>query len=89
MPILGWTLGLINLISGLTMLLFPQRWRLVAEARVARRRDELASGEPERFFEEQRALAAYPPPPSDRAWRIRGALQTMLGIALLLLTAAR
>lgn len=74
--------GLPCLASGLVMFLFPRRKRLAAEIRIATRKNQLAAGDPERYFEEGRALDAYPPPTTDAKWRIRGALLIALGVAL-------
>ncbi|HEY5724282.1 MAG TPA: hypothetical protein VIT45_18375 [Allosphingosinicella sp.] len=72
------------LIFALALLFFPE-W----SARRARRihaeklADRLAAGE-DRYFEELRALQAYPPPaPSSLAWRIAGAALGTLSFAIL------
>ena len=74
------------LACGLPMLFFPREERLVAEAKVLARKAELAAGADEHFFEERRSLEAYPPPKTDRKWRIKGAFLTTSGVALLLLS---
>ena len=51
--------GSLALIGGLPMMIFPRRKRLEAEARIARRREELNKGAGERYFEEGRAIEAY------------------------------
>ncbi|MDR3571453.1 MAG: hypothetical protein P4L81_04635 [Candidatus Pacebacteria bacterium] len=71
--------------SGLGMFIFPRKKRLAAEAKVRLRKQELAAGAPERYFEEGRSIEAYPLPATDAKWRIRGAFLTMCGIALLFL----
>jgi hypothetical protein len=81
--------GVPGLISGVRMLLFPHQRRLKAEGRVAHRKAQLASGEAERFFEERRTLDVYPLPSTGAKWRMRGALLTACGIALLVLAFVR
>lgn len=78
-------IGAFCLSTGLGMLLFPRRKRLIAETRVAKRKEQLAAGAPERFFEESRSIEAYPPAATDKKWRIKGALLTACGIILLAL----
>ena len=78
-------IGAFCLPSGLGMLIFPRRKRLAAEARVALRNEELATGASERYFEERRSIDAYPLPATDTKWQIKGAFFTVLGLALLLL----
>jgi hypothetical protein len=82
-------IGAFCLTSGFGMLIFPRKKRLVAEAKVARRREELAAGAPERYFEEARSIAAYPLPSTDKKWQIKGAFFTALGLALLLIGYSR
>ncbi len=81
--------GAFSLASGLVMLVLPRRGRLAAEAQASTRKAQLAAGAPERFFEERRSLEAYPPAPTDRRWRLKGAFFTVLGIALLALALFR
>lgn len=73
------------LASGLGMLIFPRQQRLAAEAKVRLRKQELAAGDSERYFEEARSIDAYPLPANDTKWRLRGAILMACGIALLLL----
>ena len=61
-------IGCVALLSGLVMMAFPQ-W---LQARVDARRDALAKGESERYFEERRAMATYPPPATGGDWRRKG-----------------
>jgi len=65
------------------MLIFPRRIRLYAERKVAARKSELSARSSERFFEERRALEAYPPARTNALWRMKGACLTILGLALL------
>ena len=76
-------IGAFSLLSGAGMLIFPRRKRLAAEAKVAQRKQQLAAGEPEYYFEEGRSLDAYPLPATDMKWRVRGALLTVGGLTLL------
>lgn len=73
------------LFSGIEMLIFPRKKRLAAEAKIRSRKQELAAGAPERYFEEGRSIDAYPLPPTDSRWRIKGAFLTVCGVALWLL----
>ncbi len=73
------------LFSGIQMLIFPRKKRLAAEAKIRSRKQELAAGAPERYFEEGRSIDAYPLPPTDSRWRIKGAFLTVCGVALWLL----
>lgn len=79
-------IGLPALVGGAGMLLFPRARRLAAEARLARRKSQLADGEPERFFEERRTLDAYPLPATDGRWRAKGAFFTVCGAALIVMS---
>ena len=74
-------IGAFSLFSGAGMLIFPRRKRLAAEAKVAHRKEQLAAGAPERYFEESRSLDAYPLPATE----IKGAFMTVVGLTLLLL----
>lgn len=78
-------IGALCLPSGLGMFIFPRKQRLAAEAKVRFRRQQLAAGAPELYFEEARALEAYPLPATDIRWRIRGAFFTVCSVALLVL----
>ena len=78
-------IGAFCLPTGLGMLVFPRRKRLITEAKVTRRKEQLAVGAAERFFEEGRSLVAYPLPATDLKWRIKGAFLTACGIVLLVL----
>jgi hypothetical protein len=82
-------IGALCLPSGLGMLIFPRKKRLNAEAKVLLRKEQLAAGAPERYFEEGRTIAAYPLPATDTKWRVRGALLTICGLTMLLLGFAR
>lgn len=78
-------IGAFCLPSGLGMLIYPRKRRLAAESKVARRKDDLAAGASERYFEEARSIDAYPLPVTDMGWRTKGALLTTIGLVLLLL----
>lgn len=82
-------IGAFSLASGLVMLVLPRRSRLAAEAEARSRKAQLDAGAPERFFEERRSIDAYPPAPTDRRWRLKGAVFTVLGITLLALALFR
>jgi uncharacterized membrane protein HdeD (DUF308 family) len=77
--------GVFALLSGVPMLIFPKRRREAAQAKWATRVAEIDSGAEETFFEERRSLLAYPPYPTDRKWRIVGALFVAMGVALIAL----
>jgi hypothetical protein len=79
-------IGLPCLAVGLATLIFPRKRRLAAESNLAVRKAELADGASERYFEERRALDAYPLPATDGKWRVRGGLLTVSAIALLALS---
>jgi hypothetical protein len=68
------------------MLFFPRKRRLAAEAKLADRKAQLAAGGTERYFEEGRALEAYPLPSTDGKWRVMGAFFTICGITLVVLS---
>ncbi|WP_343612645.1 hypothetical protein [Novosphingobium sp.] len=78
-------IGAFCLPSGLGMLIYPRKRRLAAEAKVALRKEELAAGSSERYFEERRSIDAYPLPATDTGWRTKGALLTAAGLILLLI----
>ena len=76
-------IGGFSLIAGAPMLAFPSAKRFEAEARIARRKAEIDDGGSELFFEERRSLDAYPPPKTNRGWRIKGMIATLLGLVLI------
>lgn len=79
-------IGLCSLASGVPMLVIPRKKRLAAEKNLSTRKVQLAAGASEHYFEERRTLDAYPPPGTDAKWRMRGALLTGGGVALLVLS---
>ena len=83
MNLLGLIVGISCIASGSMMLIFPRRTRLAAKAKSEDRKAELDAGASERFFEEGRALSAYPLLKTDGKWRARGMLLTVGGIVLL------
>lgn len=89
MQIQGLLIGSFALASGLVMFVLPRRSRLAAEASSSARKAELQRGATERFFEERRTLDAYPPAPTDRKWRFKGAFFTLLGLVLIILSSFR
>lgn len=76
----GLVVGMLLLFSGLNAIVWPERRRRTWEARKA----ELDSGRPERFFEERRALDAYPPR-SVRTLRLAGAAMVVAGLGVVAL----
>lgn len=91
MPAIGWEEDIANfagadrlsimfelllILAGSFFVIFPQ-WK---ERRSARRLEELKSGAPEAFFEERRALEAYP---SRGGWPVR-----LLGSAIVIFSVA-
>lgn len=70
-------MGVFAVALGLSGLLYPGRRRRVWE----RRREELSAGAPERFFEERRALEAYPPG-TDRRARLAGLGMVLAGMVV-------
>ena len=79
-------IGSLALIGVLPMMIFPRRKRLKAEAIISQRINDLSNGAEERYFEERRAIEAYPPPKTDRGWLIRGALLSFAGLVLISLS---
>ncbi len=73
-------IGGMSLFAGIPMLAIPNVKRLKAEARIARRKAEIDEGGSGHFFEERRSLDAFPPPKSDRGWRVKGMIATLLGL---------
>jgi hypothetical protein len=67
------------ILSGILLLWYPKRHRIEATRRHAARLAEIDAGADERFFEERRALLAYPPASSDPAWQSLGSLLFLLG----------
>lgn len=65
--------------AGVALLLFPRWHRKRAEGLHAARRAELDAGGEEAFFEERRALDAYPPARRDWLWRLMGAVLLAAG----------
>lgn len=79
MDLLSLALGGVCVVSGAAMAIFPNKKHKAKLARKA----ELSAGASERFFEERRAIDAYPPPKSESGWRIRGIALAVLGIAVI------
>jgi len=79
MNLLSLALGGMCIVSGTAMAIFPNKKH---EAELARKA-ELSAGASERFFEERRAIDAYPSPKTESGWRIRGIALTVLGVALI------
>lgn len=72
-------IGVVNIAVGMRMLV--QRGDSLAKA--AKRIADLDAGAPERYFEERRALVAYPAPATIKGWRIKGIALVVLGILLI------
>ena len=78
-------IGGLALTTSIPTAIFPRRRREITEAAIAIRKAELAAGAPERFFEEGRAIDAYPPPRTDRGWLIKGVVLSLAGISCIIL----
>ncbi|WP_298198937.1 hypothetical protein [Novosphingobium sp.] len=74
----NWAIAIGAIGSGGVAALFPRARRLRREAR----RAELSAGAEERFFEEARALDAYPLPRTDIGIRLAGLGMVALGLVL-------
>ena len=72
------------LVAGAALIWFPGRYRRRAERHRAERIAELRAGAEETYFEETRALEAYPVPGRDWHWRLIGALLIAFGGFLVL-----
>ena len=83
MDLLFW--GAFALVSGLPMAVRPIATRLKAQRKHEDRLSEIDAGANERYFEERRALIAYPPPQTDSKTRWVGYGLTVAGIVLLIL----
>ena len=70
--------GACALASGASLAVRPERRRRAWQSRI----DALRAGAPERYFEELRALEAYPVPPSDRRLRLYGVALLLCGAVL-------
>ncbi|WP_395332332.1 hypothetical protein WBP06_04640 [Novosphingobium sp. BL-8H] len=79
-------LGVATLIGGLPKALWPARKRAASVAQWQNRLAELDGGAPETYFEERRALCAYPPHRTDRGTRIGGIIAAAIGLALIALS---
>ena len=71
------------LVVGLGLVIWPQKLSAVGPQAHARRLAELKAGQPEEFFEEKRALEAYPPAVGGLFWRrLLGGLLVLSAIGL-------
>ena len=69
--------------AGAVLIWFPGRYRRREEKRRAARIAELTAGAEESYFEERRALGAYPLPSRDWVWRLFGALLVGAGVLVI------
>ena len=82
MPIFS---GIIALASGVPMVFAPRLTHAKAKKSVAARISDLEAGADETYFEELRALRAYPVPATERRWLVVGMIQLVFGVVLLAL----
>ena len=77
---------IVFLIMGFAWLIWPELLAGKDRKAHARRLADLRSGQPEAFFEEQRALEAYPPEASPVIWRrLLGGLMVLTAVAFFVL----
>lgn len=74
--------GALSLANGAFMLM--PKWRYDAQRRRAKRIAAIEAGGPERYFEELRALKAYPLPAAGRRWTLRAIFVIVLGLGSIL-----
>jgi hypothetical protein len=79
MDLLSLALGGTCVVSGTAMAIFSEQKHAAKLARKA----ELSAGASERFYEERRAVDAYPSPKTKIGWRIRGIALAVLGIIII------
>jgi hypothetical protein len=71
-------------VAGLMMVIWPHLFANHARRRHDERLADLAAGGDERYFEERRALEAYPPMAKLGAWRLLGGLLALGALSELL-----
>ena len=86
MDFFGFAIGILSLVSGIPMAVWPHRKRKAAQAAWSERLAQLDAGAEETFFEERRSLLAYPPYKSDRKMRAAGIFLVLCGIAMIALS---
>ena len=77
---------IVFLIMGFAWLIWPELLSAKDRKAHARRLADLRSGQPEDYFEEQRALETYPPETSPMIWkRLLGGLMVLTAVAFFVL----
>ena len=75
--------GTVALGLGLPRVVAPRRSHALTQQDVAKRIAEIEAGAPESYFEEYRALKAYPVTSSSRKWLVLGWFFVVVGLAAL------
>ena len=75
--------GTIALGVGLPRVVAPRRSHALSRQDMAKRIAEIEAGAPESYFEEYRALKAYPVTSSSRTWLVVGWLLVVTGLLAL------
>jgi uncharacterized membrane protein len=75
--------GAVALGVGLPRVVAPRRSHALTQQDVAKRIAEIEAGAPERYFEEYRALRAYPVTSSGRKWLVTGWIFVATGLVAL------
>ena len=82
-------IGGIALASGLPMALAPRATRIKKERTRATRLAQIEAGQEESYFEERRALLAYPPPRTNFRTAFFGTVSILSGAALITIALLR
>ena len=77
--------GTVALAVGLPRVVAPRRSLVLSQQDRSKRIAEIEAGAPEHYFEEYRALKAYPVTSSSRKWLIVGWLAVVAGSAVLVM----
>ncbi len=77
--------GAVGIATGIPMAVWPRKVRIKKESAAINRLAEIDAGSEERYFEERRALVAYPPPKTDFRMRVLGIGLSFSGAALIVL----
>ena len=75
--------GMLTLAVGLPRVVAPRRSLVLSQQDRAKRIAEIEAGAPESYFEEYRALKAYPVTSSSRKWLILGWVAVVVGLVAL------
>lgn len=77
--------GTVALGVGLPRVVAPRRSHALTQQDVAKRIAEIEAGAPESYFEECRALKAYPVTSSNRKWLVMGWLFVVAGLVAIVM----